>query len=334
MNFLDFVEYKKGLLAENPEILDLSETRVHEVLKHSQYDFHPDDMPEVSYRCHLAEFWLDIRGWSRDNKPRTLISQGVRHSLEILMRANSQAIWIIPNDVYPVYQKLAEDWTVCNISYCSYPLGYIPEGDILLFCHPTKPRVEPLTLGEKAEIMRWLKRSSRRRIVIDAVYDYFGDLDPFIQQLLETGQAIYLHSLSKSFVAEKIMGICYVPEADVEFYTPIFRALRWEGDKEGFRKAEYLITKRYIPMGFASQILTANMNVVRFLEERARRGRFPKDYLWEDARTTSYLRVIPVNWQKLLEYNVLALPYETFGGQYKDLSVVSSLGWIKNPIRD
>jgi hypothetical protein len=322
VNLQNFIEAKEKILAEQPDILDLSESR----LRNSRLkprNFHPDDLPEVSYRCHLAEFWLDAMKLSRDLKPNTLISQGVRHSLEVLLKSNFAKLWVIPEDVYPVYMQLAKrNPFQLTVTYRSYPLANIPQGDFLLFCHPSKPRNEPLSMGERATLFQWLAHDKKRRIVIDGVYNYF-DMDELTQSLWDTGQAIFLHSLSKSFISEKMMGVCMVPSEDISLYTPTFRALTWEDDKENFRKAEFLLRKeRFACMTYGSQILTSRLNMQRELHRD-----FQINFYISDQQV-SYLQVVPYSWEELLDKGILAIPYSVFGGQLTNLSVISSLRYI------
>lgn len=324
MNFVEFQTLKNQLL--NSNTIDLTETRVERGFSAWKPQWSPDELPVRSYRCHLAEFWLDAMNMPRSNRPRALICQGVRHALSVLFdyyaSQNKQAL--LPRDVYPVYENIANTAGLTYEQFDTFPrLEYLPDADILLICNPAKPRSTHFGHSEIREIISWLECDSSRRVLIDSVYTYENSFDQFTQTLVETGQAIILHSLSKGWLHQQIMGVCFVPEQDVDMFTPIFRSLSWSGDQEGFRVAEYLLTKfSNLPQSLVKPMHRANERVGSLLDRHSIK--------YYKQSTNSYLLIVEGNWREILsQHDILLLPFSVFGANNDQCSVASVLNFIK-----
>jgi len=280
-------------------------------------------LPKHAHRCHLAEFWLDYSGLPASFKAQTLISKGVRHSLGLLFDiwAKAGINVLIPKDVYPVYGSIARAANLHHSEYPSMPTSAWPDlttVDVILVTNPAKPRGTSLDAREFSTITEWLKDGGHRRVVIDAVYNLDSKLDSATLQLMETGQAVVLHSLSKSWLRPQVFGVALIPASDIELLTPLFRAANVNpGD---LCLAQALLTQdRQFPL----KLLKELGGLQRKLEHRL----FSKGYVPPlTSSSATYLFVVNEPAEKLLSrHRVLALPLSVFGSCEGGLSVVSSL---------
>ena len=185
-------------------------------------------LPARGHRCHIAQAWVQRLAPLQLPQQQVLVSQGVRHSLALLMAhwAGLGLRVAIPADVYPVYAQLCAD---AVLQFGQYPLhpGLLPvhwsEADVLLVTNPVKPRGDVLDARELAHITDWLAQSAQRRVVVDAVYDLQPELHASTRTLWATGQAIVLHSLSKAWLSPLLAGVAVVPASDVARLEALFR---------------------------------------------------------------------------------------------------------------
>lgn len=323
MNFQEFLKFRQTVLLSEPDILDAGETRVAQALGHLRTSRSLLRVPERAHRCHLAEFWLDSFKLDRALKPQALVSQGVRDSLKLLFEQfSARGLRVhIPRDVYPAYGSLAQAARLAVTSFPTYPeldLTRLTDADVLLITNPLKPRGGLLSQDELSVITGWLAQSAIRRVVIDAVYALTAPFDPVTQVLWDTGQAIILHSLSKAYVSPLLMGICLIPEADVDELTPMFRGMNLP--QEGLKLAQALLTQDTGVPGRVSETLAL------------KRARLERALIERDTALTllgdvpGYMFVVPASANELLaRFKILAIPYSVYGSELGSHSILSSL---------
>ena len=325
MNFSEFTRYRVELLASRPDVLDFAETRIGTTLG-PYVPAGARAVPDAkAHRCHLAEFWLTHFQLPASWSSRTNISEGVRDSLARLFQVYADAgrRVAIPADVYPRYAELASEAGVAVRTYATVPnleSASWSEADVLLLANPLKPRGSFLTTVELAEVEQWLASDASRRVVIDAVYTFTNTFEPGILQLYGTGQAIVLHSLSKTWASPLLMGVALIPEADISTLRPVFQARA--PSQEQLRRAQVLLTAyRDLPGAIANGLVDAQVRAQAAL---------PLDLKAYATASVGYLQVVPYSADELLQrFNVLALPLTAFGSNRADLSVMSVLGFVR-----
>jgi aspartate/methionine/tyrosine aminotransferase len=325
MNFSEFSAYKTSLLERAVPLLDASETRIVPSLGALATSISALTLPKKAHRCHLAEFWLDNFQLERSLKPRTLISRGVRHSLSLLFQlwAREAKVALLPNDVYPVYRQLADDFELEVEEYSMWPgaeRGTDIDADVILVTNPAKPRGTALTENEVLALEQWLRRNPERRLVIDAVYNFDAPLDAATLRLMQTDQVIVIHSLSKSWVRPLVMGVALVPEQDVESLTPIFRAAP-PGQYE-LQLAQALLTQDGdFPVKLVAELARRRDNLQAMLHEHG-------CGLNLEASVPTYLFVVEMAFEKMLDrHGVLGIPLSVFGRDAQRHCVLSSLAF-------
>jgi aspartate/methionine/tyrosine aminotransferase len=225
MNFAEFVAWQEQQ-RRRPGVIVACETRVHAGLSALQPKPAFSEPPPKVHRCHLATDWARLRQAPAEWEKRALICRGVRHALSLLMRhwARARTAVALPDDVYPVYWQLAEAAQLKPVRFETFPKLQLPDAGVLVLTHPLKLHGRGLDDGEVAALEGWLKADSRRRLVLDAVYALAAPLDAAALKLMATGQTLYLDSLSKGFLHEKVLGVAVVPEADFAAHVEAFRA--------------------------------------------------------------------------------------------------------------
>jgi aspartate/methionine/tyrosine aminotransferase len=319
MNFQEFQQFRADLLQRDRAIIDLAETNLWRSLKSLVPEL--DEQPQVYiHRCHLAEAWLDRSGLPATWSKFALISSGVRHSLTLLLPelAKQNRMLLMPLDVYPVYGQIAEASGLHPLTFSTIPqLSFPDQGDWLLMPNPLKPAGRWLDEDEVKAICDWLERDPRRRLLIDSVYDFQNGLHETTRTLLETRQALLMHSLSKAWLHPKIMGVCITPEADWDDLAPIFRANSPEQSS----------------LQIASQLLRAFPTLPQTVdgELQVRRERLmkqlPKEFVYSRVATriAGYFVPLKTDFEYLLrEYKILTIPLSVFGSA-QPMSIASCL---------
>ena len=327
-DFRAFADLKQQVLLQHPGVFDASETRLAPSLAGELPAPESLPCPPVGHRCHVAEQWLECFGLPADWKPRALVSQGVRHSLQALLAhwARQDRRVALPSDVYPVYLALARTADCKLATYASFPsfdADVLDVADVLVVADPFKPRGTPLSAQEVHAIERWLRAEAHRRVVVDAVYQFDTRLSESTSRLLATGQAIVLHSLSKGWASPLIAGIALVPEQDVAEFTSVFRPL--EVDRRQLALAQGLLSgDRGRPAHLAAVLRSREVELRQALQHRG--IELPS----ADEIPGQYLFVAPLPWTQLLSrHGVLALPASTFGSREARFSIVSSLAPLR-----
>ena len=166
------------------------------------------------HRCHLVEDFLRFFSLPSDLKQEVGMSNGVKHSLGVLMDAYNTQRWVVPYDQYPVYQKLVKKHIHPRGSMVYPAMGThpIPSGDILLMCAPNKPygTDTPYHL-----IRKWMTNNTDGLVILDIVYLFDLKSDDRLWELYETGRVILLYSLSKSLAAPNRAGFVFSPIKEI-----------------------------------------------------------------------------------------------------------------------
>jgi histidinol-phosphate/aromatic aminotransferase/cobyric acid decarboxylase-like protein len=330
MNFHEFQTHRAALRAARPDHLDAAETNLYRSLSHLVTPLAPP-LGATTHRCHLASEWAALYGLPPAASPRSLISCGVRDSLQTIFRhlasTPSCRLWL-PSDTYPVYHDLARAQGLKPLTFPTLPEAAWPDAppsadpaatEWLLTTNPLKPRGRWLADADVATLTRWLAASPGRRLLIDAVYALDLHLHPSTQALLATEQALLLHSLTKGWLHPRLFGVTLVPAQDIPILTPLFRAA--SPPQESLAAARDLMrTHADTPSRVREAIESANDRMCAALLPI-----LPDAPLTADAPT--YLFPIPTPWERLLDHGILALPASTFGSDRSDLSILSSLSW-------
>ncbi len=326
MDFAAFSAHRAHLLASQPALLDAAETRISHGLAALIAASAPQALPPHAHRCHLAEFWLAHFQLPASYKPRALISQGVRHSLRLLFQqaASAGQRALIPADVYPVYQQLAQ---AAGLRWQSYPMwpqadwsaSTLAETDLLLITNPAKPRASTLGAQEVASLESWLAGAPHRRLLIDAVYQFMPPFDSATLRLLAGEQTIVLHSLSKSWLRPQVMGVALLPQQDIALHTALFRAN--PPTQPALQLAQALLTER----SALPAELVAHLHLQRQHLQQALAARGCTRPL--SSQVPTYLFPLEKAFDALLEqHQILAIPGSVFGITQPDVCVLSSLG--------
>ena len=323
MNYREFLDYRCGLRAEQPHLLDLGELNLWQVLNHLIPRL-PAMTPVHHHRCHLAEKWAATFGAPAECAKRALVSQGVRSSLSLIfpvLRKLAAEVWL-PADVYPVYGELA---TACDLPYSlfpTFPKLTLPErGDCLLLPNPLKPLGRWLWSSEVAALLAWLKAKPHRRLLLDVVYTFGNDWHETTRALLDSGQCILLHSLSKGWLRPQVFGIALVPEVDWERFAPVFRMNSMA--QENLQEAAWLLTdRRCLPDAVAAEL---KQMWIRLLEKlRPEIATIVAQRV--DGEVSSYLVAVPWGAEELrAKEGILSIPATVFGSTHQDWSILSML---------
>lgn len=179
------------------------------------------DPPAKAGLQEALRLWENATGIQL-NHEQTVVGRGVRDLLAATFASAFRAeeeLWL-PNDVYPVYERLAAD---AGFRPRTFPTLPRPELDFLAQSSQSAAVVLPIPVSplgrlpnssESDALLRWLHGSPSRLLIIDAVYTYdYAETRSFLSPFLkETGnQTIALWSCSKSWLLPKSLGIAVVP---------------------------------------------------------------------------------------------------------------------------
>ena len=329
MDFPAFVAWSQHVRATRPDVLDVAETRIAVALSPIRpVVAAPAAFPTV-HRCHLAQQWCELRSLPADKAPTAFVCDGVRHALDLLFRAFAREgrRVAIPQDVYPIYGRLADAAGVETTRIATFPDLDLPAflahaerhgASTVLLPAPLKLHGRAWTSDEGDVAADWLAHDGSRRLILDGVYAFGEPVDATILKLLATDQVFHLDSLSKGWLHELVFGIAVVPERDRARLVDTFRELRPSQDKLWL--ARELMTRFHdFPARLAGELARRRAVLVRRLAD-----------VGVDARPTrcGYLVAIDGNASSLLDtHGVLALPASAFGSDRTDLSIASALAF-------
>ncbi|HSO33858.1 MAG TPA: pyridoxal phosphate-dependent aminotransferase [Labilithrix sp.] len=326
MTFDEFVQWKARIRRERPEVLDLSETRVAVALRDIRPTVErPEGVANV-HRCDLARAWCDVRGLPAAFARRTLTSDGVRHALSLVLGvlAGRGARVAMPRDVYPVYWQLAREAGATCIPIDLLPTFDVERAlatasaakiDVALLPSPLKLHGRAWTAAEVDAAISWLRRGHERRLILDGVYSFGAPLTAATRRLIDTDQVLYLDSLSKGWLHERVFGAAVVPEADLALYADTFRAQA--PDQARLYVAQQLLsTQRDFPAALPAAFERGRVRLLRVAAEHGIRLHMGP---------SGYLAFIAIDSRALLDdHGLLTIPVSAFGSE-REGAVVSAL---------
>jgi histidinol-phosphate/aromatic aminotransferase/cobyric acid decarboxylase-like protein len=326
--FAEFVAWRHQVEAVNPDVRQICETRIAPAFAAicPQIEI-PPSFTRV-HRCDLAKRWRAVKGMDFMHPRTILICEGVRHGLEQILKlmALGGLRVALPLDVYPVYGRIAEQAAVDAVGVSTFPdfnlsriLGNVATSgaSYVLLPYPLKLHGRSWAADETAAAIAWLGERSERRLMLDGVYAFGEPVDAQLRQLLATDQVIYLDSLSKGWLHEKVLGVAAVPERDIDIYSEAFRNLCLSQPK--LFVARGLLGKHDL---FPAELTK---------EIQHRREALSKILAKLDVRTLpatrGYLLAIQKSASRLLaEHDLLTIPASAFGCRLHDWSIASALG--------
>jgi histidinol-phosphate/aromatic aminotransferase/cobyric acid decarboxylase-like protein len=324
MNFAEFQQSRGKILRERESVLDCAETNLYRALARLVPPTSPPPTATI-HRCHLAAEWAECFGITNETARRVLVSCGVRDSLAILFQHYAGAncrLWI-PGDNYPVYSDLARAAGLATSEFPTLNEIIWPDanpasaGEVLLVTNPLKPAGRWLNSRDVQQLEAWLAQDARRRLLLDAVYAFGTEFHPTTLRLLETRQAILLHSVTKGWLLPRLFGVALVPEADFITLAPVFRAK--PPSQQNLSRARELLTQhRATPAAVATALACARKQFVAAMPQTIQ--------LPTGGDAPGYFFPVGVPWQTLLDrHGVLGLPASVFGSQREDIAILSSL---------
>jgi aspartate/methionine/tyrosine aminotransferase len=268
--------------------------------------------------------WEKATGIALDPE-NTVIGRGVRDLLAatfVSVLKRDDDLWL-PEDVYPVYGKLAVD---AGLRARTFPT--LPQPQLDFLTQPTKHAtvvlpvpISPLgRLPSQAEtdaLLEWLHGSPHRLLIIDAVYTFEFEKSRSLMDLFlhENGdQCIALWSCSKSWLLPKSLGIAMTPRR----FTPIL--------------ANHVSPPMYSDLCRINFMLENHPDLWRqqqkaFTVEWQRLAPVisSADCNWQPP-PTGYFSVMDSPFTTLLDgYGILSVPVSVFGSKRNDLSIVTCL---------
>lgn len=325
MDFATFSAARNQALAANPDWVDCGETRIEPHLSRLYPNGWEHTAPAKGHRCHLAQMWLERYAGLSSGNPHVWVCKGVRHALGLMFAqyAKQQLRVAMPSDVYPVYELLAQRAGCVQVVYETWPtIEALPQADVLLLTLPLKPRGSVLSEQELTRVLDWLAKDSRRRLVLDAVYDLSRGLSGQTRMLLERGQTVVLHSLSKAWALPMAAGFVVGPEQDRELWRPVFEA-EPVGEVERARMALAEVALRH--HADMPERLTELLNLKEDVLRRICAQRGVSLHASGAARLPRYLFTVDSSAEALEQFGILAIPFSVFGSERKDVAVLSSL---------
>jgi DNA-binding transcriptional MocR family regulator len=302
--FEDFVALQDRVRREDPGARQLGETRIAKALAALRPVIDvPAELPKL-HRCHLASAWCARRGVPAAWAPRALVCEGVRHALALIfgeLARRDEAV-ALPSDVYPVYGQLAERAGVAVQPFATFPaFALAPAARYAVLPCPWKLHGRAWTGAELAAAHAWLAVDPRRRLILDGVYSFDDALAPELRTLIETDQVLYLDSLSKSWLHEKVFGTAIVPAQDFAAWALIFRAAA--------PTQAALFTARALletTVGVGAELAVRRARTIAVLAERG---------LTAAAPPRGYFIPLEISADDaLLRHRVVVIPFAVFGG--------------------
>lgn len=327
MEFSEFVRWKTRVLRERPGVTDRSETRIASAFADLRPAVRPPTPGNRVHRCDLARTWCDARGLPEPLATRALVCQGVRHALRLIFQCLTAigARVAVPRDVYPVYWQIAAEAGAQPMAFDTLPdfdleavlTDCAAEGvKIVLVPSPLKLHGRSWTASEAGMACIWLAQDPARRLILDGVYALGRPVDATTLALIGTDQVLYLDSLSKGWLAEKIFGAAIVPAPDRGLYEAAFRASP-PPSEHLFLAHELLTAHRAFPATLEGVMRHHRHELVRLLQKSALPSR---------ATPGGYLVLIEASATEVLDgHGVLTIPASAFGSAHAALSIASAL---------
>ncbi len=325
MGFSEFLAWRQEVAQAGPDAALLCETRI----ARAYASLRPKlQAPEGKvHRCDLARRWCGLRGVPMAYEKTALVCQGVRHALGLLFglcAAQGQRVGL-PQDVYPVYWQIASQAGLQAVGFSTFPGERLStlfhqatqaRLSVLLLPAPFKLQGRPWNAQDVDDALRWLAADPARRLILDGVYAFGLPLDALMRRLIETDQVLYLDSLSKGWLHERVFGVAVVPVQDKHRYAPVFQQLPASQETLG-QAAQLLFRHADVPALLVQHIDAHRRAMVQRLESAG---------LQLLPATQGYLVGVKGRVTALLrEQHILALPASAFGCDAQDWSIASAL---------
>jgi aspartate/methionine/tyrosine aminotransferase len=327
VNFSAFLEWKAQIKRDRPHVVDLSETRIAVAFGHLRSHPIASSASARVHRCDLARTWCRVRGFPDTFAGRALVSEGVRDALTTLFRVHAAAgqTVAIPSDVYPVYWQIAAASGVTAVPFETFPhfdidsilSGVAASGaSVALLASPLKLHGRRWTSSEAAFACRWLAEQADRRLILDGVYSFGCDLDAPTRALIDTGQVVYLDSLSKGWLHEKVFGAVVVPADDFMLYRDAFRS-RGPRQEQLVLAATLLDAHANFPRELSDALAVARASLT---EKLVRAG------LEHSHLENGYLAIVERTADEVLDhFGLMMIPASVFGVRERGYCLASSL---------
>jgi aspartate/methionine/tyrosine aminotransferase len=280
----------------------------------------------------LLNQWQGHSGINPAFLKNSLTGQGIKAFLRGLfpiLKAQGLDVWL-PEDVYAGYRLIAEESDLEWQGFTTLPQGKKPALEGLQFLKKTGPKaavvlVNPaiplgrfLTTAEVKKLTHWLSQSPQRLLILDAVYDPGTPLDSKTQALMETGQCVLLHSLSKTWITPNAFGVAVVPPG---IQTPLKERLSALEAPPSLPQASACLGQHPTrPQSLEALYKAAWKALTQTLEQIHPSWRPPD---------CGYISWLPMGFERILDrFNVLAAPASIFGSRAKDRAVISCLNEV------
>ena len=333
MDFMEFVTWSQNIAQAYPNVRLFCETRLSKAFQEIRPNIVAPVTAVTTHRCDLARQWCDVHGVSPDRAKMTLICDGVRHGLALIFEILAQQCRriAIPQDVYPVYWAIASNAGIQTLGMETFPdfdLQSIfdqmraTDTSVILLPGPLKLQGRKWTDQEFAWATSWLREKAHRQLILDGIYSLGSPLDLQTRLLLETEQVLYLNSLSKGWLHEKIFGVAIVPANDFDLYAEAFRSLPARQENL-FCAREMLTSYRHVPVILAKRLAEKREALLRVVKEAGLNARpVERGYFVPiEASVSSLLR----------NHRILAIPATAFGSKLSGWSVASTLSMTERP---
>ncbi|HLJ89369.1 MAG TPA: aminotransferase class I/II-fold pyridoxal phosphate-dependent enzyme [Candidatus Angelobacter sp.] len=267
--------------------------------------------------------WSSATGIVLDAE-RTLVGTGVRELLTAIflhLQPAIEELWL-PLDVYPVYWDLARRANLQCEALTTLPqpdwefLKKSGEKAALLLPVPLSPLGRQLMDGEAETILRWLRQSPDRILIVDAVYTFDFDSGRSLLDLLlqNEKQCIVLWSCAKSWLAPGCLGLGAVPR-------------RLSQTLQG-----HVATPTPTNLSKIHAVLRERPQLCRLQQEAFRREwrrlapAIRKAAPGWQPPANGYFSVVSVPFATLLnDHGILSIPASVFGSRRNDLSILTCL---------
>ncbi|MDE3268717.1 MAG: aminotransferase class I/II-fold pyridoxal phosphate-dependent enzyme [Pseudomonadota bacterium] len=235
---------------------------------------------------------------------------------------NAGSTVLLPEDQYPVYQKLAEEQGINFKTYVSVPhidqqaITAVEDVDMLVVTSPLSPHGRELNTQEVAALKQWLAASPKRRIILDTVYTFATQFDQATLRLFATGQAYVVYSLAKSWLLPGHLGLLFGGS---------------DADRQKIR--EFAQPPDPVLVDRALRIMSAQPELPRILSDELNTRWRKLEEEFSLAQIDGYSRpnngyfaVVSEDAQSLLHSRgLVGLPLSVFGSSNTDYTVLSAL---------
>jgi histidinol-phosphate/aromatic aminotransferase/cobyric acid decarboxylase-like protein len=282
----------------------------------------PPASAPVRSAAEVARAWRQGFGLPQDDGLAVLVGRGVRDLLGAayrLLAAGGYRLHV-PEDVYPVYVRMAEEARVEHRPFPTVPAPRLPEEaptdapEALLLPNPLVPLGRPLDAREVAHLRGWLSADPRRLLLVDAVYTFATTFEPSTRALLETGQVVLLHSLAKGHLAPDVAGFALGAPTLVDALRPQVA----EPLPELLARAAWLLEE-------APELPNRVEAAFRERWERLGATLAPTGAPTFARPPSGYFTTCPEPFDTLLRRGWLTVPATVFGSPSKDWSIVTCL---------